>query len=161
MSTPVAFAFTMADAVAAAITAGIAATTFDDATVESSEEFVLDAAAMPADGSLIVRVVPIDQRAARGGRGQGLEDRAFVVIQVASLITGEITAAKRRAPANYAVNLFRYFLHRGRYGGGDNAAAIVEEESEVETLFDDEVFRAIGCAMAAVLLVFRKQAATT
>jgi hypothetical protein len=161
MATPTAFAFSVADAIGTEIAAKIADATFDTATSQVDEELVSDAAACPADEGILIRVVPLEQQFTRTNRADELEDKAVLVVQVCRALNGTITTAKKRACANLAVQILRYFAHKSRTRITSLDAYFVDNESEVVTLFEDEVYRAIGVVMAAVTLTYRKQAATT
>lgn len=160
MATPTATAFTVADFLGAQIQARIDDDTFDDAVVSVSEELISDAADCPDAEGVIVRVVPTDQGVNRTDRAQSLEDRPIVVIQVCFANREPMTQAKRRRCGNLAVQILRYFKHRDRTELPTLDATLVDAESEVVTLFEDDIFRTIGVAMAAITLTYRQQNAT-
>jgi hypothetical protein len=157
MPTATADVFSIADRIEAEISARITDLTFAAATVEGTEELSIKAEDCPADGSLIVFVIGVDEKLTRNNRAAECETGNVVIVQVAALVSGEQTAAKRRSPGNYAVAIYKHFFKNANYNAttGD---CLVDSESEMLFLFEDDVFAGLGVAMAAFRLTYRNQA---
>lgn len=158
MPTGAADVYSIADRIATEIQARITDLTFSPATLKETEELAVTSEECPEDGSLLVKVIGVDQAFARTNRDAEGEARCTTVIQVACRIDAAGTKELRRAPGNYAVAIYKHFFKNCNYNKttGD---ALVDNESEMLFLFNDDVFAALQVAMAALRLTYRNQAA--
>lgn len=144
--------FDLSDRIAAAIEAKITDNTLDAATVVVKSAFSAGQADLTTAG-VEIRVVPSRPIIRRRDRyPTKLEHASEVIIQVLQNCPSD-TAANTRTVGNFAAAIHAYFFANPE--DETNDSYLDDNESEIETIFDDTAFAIGSIAMAVIRLTYR------